>query len=1121
MPRKSAHALIFRANLLVAGIAVACCAAGLRAQVPAPPPDTEAPPVIEVPAAAPKLDVATLDARLAAIKADPGMEEAAKADLQAKYAEAIEKLKLAGENTKRAAGFREALRSAPVETERLGKQLKTLPGVEGAAQVPAGLTVEALNKDLATQRATLVELQSQLQAAEQLEASLKSRPEEIGTRLPAASSELSGIEGSLAGRDPNAAGTPAEAADLALLFAQREALASEIEMLTQARLSNGVRSDRAKAQRALLERQIENSHATIAALENALKETLRSEADRLAGRVARATAGLGSDDELLTASATKLKELAAELQDSARQLKRANEIKTELGRKITALERTFGRFEEQLKLGGLEGSFSQVMFKQRRTLPSRHAFAHLIKARTKQLQEVRLSSFQVDELLSEQENLEKQQAESPSPAVADLLQLRGEVLEKLSSNYESLVDELARIDAEERSYHNKVLHVREVLGREIFWRRSSLPLGAHSVADVPAALGWFLAPKRWREGWKTLCNAVGRRPILSILIGLAVILLLVGRRRILADIEETGQRIRRISTDRYLHTVRALLGTALLALPVPLALTYLAWAITREPGNTPWVRGMATGLRWAGVALVFTWFFGAACRKHGLGPAHFGWDEGLSARALRALILLVSVQLLCMFPTTSTLYEENAKHFDSMGRLSLNLALILTALILGKYVRPSKGFIAEVLNRHPERAIARFRYVWYSLVVLAPFGLVVLASSGWVLTAQYLSLVFVGTLVVAASGFLIYCLVLRWFMIKERRLVLTQAMEERRARRAAAENPEEQADESIVTDETERELNLDAVGEQTRRLLRSLTGIGIATAVWFLWTRSLPLDEALGEASLFGVNLLGIVQGILLAAVFTTLVRNLPGLLELTGLRTLVEDAGTRYAIATLSQYAVAALGLLMLSSVLQIDWSKLSWIAAALSVGLGFGLQEVVANFVCGIILLFERPIRVGDVVTVNDIDGTVTRIQMRATTITNWDRKEYVVPNKQFITGTLMNWTLTNKINRIVIVVGVAYGSDTRRAREILLEVAADHPRVMDDPAPLATFEQFADSTLNLLLRCYLPNLDNRIATITDLHTDIDERFKEAGIEIAFPQQDLHVRSMDPSLTESLKGT
>jgi potassium efflux system protein len=204
----------------------------------------------------------------------------------------------------------------------------------------------------------------------------------------------------------------------------------------------------------------------------------------------------------------------------------------------------------------------------------------------------------------------------------------------------------------------------------------------------------------------------------------------------------------------------------------------------------------------------------------------------------------------------------------------------------------------------------------------------------------------------------------------------------------------------------------------------------------------------------------------------------------------------------------------------LDLDWSQFGWIAAALSVGLGFGLQEVVANFVCGIIILFERPVRIGEVVSLGDVTGTISRIRMRATTITDWDRKDFIVPNKEFITGSLMNWTLSSPVNRLVIPVGVAYGSDTRQARDILLEIAEANPLVLDDPKPIATFEAFADSTLNLSLRCYLPNMDNRLRIQTELCEAIDERFKEAGIEIAFPQQDIHVRSLDGALMTKIKG-
>jgi potassium efflux system protein len=247
----------------------------------------------------------------------------------------------------------------------------------------------------------------------------------------------------------------------------------------------------------------------------------------------------------------------------------------------------------------------------------------------------------------------------------------------------------------------------------------------------------------------------------------------------------------------------------------------------------------------------------------------------------------------------------------------------------------------------------------------------------------------------------------------------------------------------------------------------------------------------------------------LIVGVTWLVTKNLAGLLELAVLRATSMDTGTRHATTTICQYAVMATGVVLLFNVLKLDWAKFGWIAGGLSVGLGFGMQEVVANFVCGLILLLERPIRVGDVVTVEGEIGTVTKIQMRATTITNFDRGEVVLPNKTLITSKLVNWTLSTAVNRILVPVGVTYGTDTEDARQILLGVATDHPNVLDDPAPMATFEQFADSSLNLVLWAYLPDRSYRVATISELHTEIDKRFAAAGIEIPFPQRDIHIRN------------
>jgi potassium efflux system protein len=349
---------------------------------------------------------------------------------------------------------------------------------------------------------------------------------------------------------------------------------------------------------------------------------------------------------------------------------------------------------------------------------------------------------------------------------------------------------------------------------------------------------------------------------------------------------------------------------------------------------------------------------------------------------------------------------------------------------------------------------------------------------------------------------------------------------------------------------------LNAIGLQTRQLLQVGFVLAVAGGLWAIWVDVFPalgvldrvklwerattqtaaaaagkqagVGEAVGDGAA-GENarqeapaLLQpeqqwvtlkhlVIAGVILVVTFLA-IRNIPGLLELMLLQRLPLDAGARYATITIFRYAITIVGIVIACKTLGIRWSDYQWLVAAATVGLGFGLQEIFANFVSGLIVLLERPIRVGDIVTVEGVTGIVSKIRMRATTVTNWDRQEFVVPNKEFVTGRLLNWTLSNPVNRIVVNVGVAYGSDTAKVQELLLQVAHNHPLILDDPAPLATFEGFGDSTLNFVLRCYLPDFDKRLVTIHELHSEVARAFAESGIEIAFPQRDIHVRSWAP---------
>jgi potassium efflux system protein len=230
-------------------------------------------------------------------------------------------------------------------------------------------------------------------------------------------------------------------------------------------------------------------------------------------------------------------------------------------------------------------------------------------------------------------------------------------------------------------------------------------------------------------------------------------------------------------------------------------------------------------------------------------------------------------------------------------------------------------------------------------------------------------------------------------------------------------------------------------------------------------------------------------------------------------------DRGARDAAVTSLGYVGIAAALLVALSIAGVAFTNLAIIAGALSVGIGFGLQNIVNNFVSGLILLVERPIRTGDWIVVGNTEGYVKKISIRSTQIQTFDRADVIVPNSELIAGQVTNWMLSDPWGRIRVPVGVAYGSDTARVMQILVDAANKHPQVMNNypgiSDPRALFLGFGDSSLNFELRCFIRDVDRRLQTLSDLNLAIDAAFREAGIEIPFPQRDLHFRNAPPAGT------
>jgi potassium efflux system protein len=325
---------------------------------------------------------------------------------------------------------------------------------------------------------------------------------------------------------------------------------------------------------------------------------------------------------------------------------------------------------------------------------------------------------------------------------------------------------------------------------------------------------------------------------------------------------------------------------------------------------------------------------------------------------------------------------------------------------------------------------------------------------------------------------------------------------------------------------------MEQVNQQSLRLSKLILLIGFLLVFYLVWSDLLPVFSYLeqitltepgeGETVADMVSVADIITSLLVLVLTLTMARNLPGLLEVSVLSRLELQQGSAYATSSLLAYVILGGGVVLALGTLGVSWSNLQWLVAALGVGLGFGLQEIFANFVSGLIILFERPVRIGDTITLGNLTGTVSKIRMRATTVTDFDRKEIIIPNKTFITDQLINWSLSDSVTRVVLTYGIAYGSDHHLVHRLLRQAADENPRVLADPEPQVFFMNYGDSTLDFELRIFVNSLGDRLFATDEINSRVGELFAEHGIDIAFNQLDvwLHRAGGEASRVQSVSA-
>ncbi len=696
---------------------------------------------------------------------------------------------------------------------------------------------------------------------------------------------------------------------------------------------------------------------------------------------------------------------------------------------------------------------------------------------------------------------ERQLGDGAKKQLMLLLQKRVELLFLLESMLQRRIATLERSEQAMQEQIQLSQELQQLLDRRLLW------IPGHGVVDgdwlqrLPDGMRDLIKFSRFITLSELGLYNFSQQPLPWLISLLFVLILLQLRRRARARIESLAMDTYQIRKDSYQMTVKALWWTFLAALPLPVIFAFSGQLLQQvgNPGRFSHSFGQACLLMV--LPLLAVQFLRWTSIERGLGHAHFRWTKQRRT-ALRQWLPVAMSVLPLYFISSLAFIRKHDLAVDVQARLAIVLSCVILAWVLWHLLDVGRLWVIRGVSSEPSLLRKSLRIVLPAML-LAVAGLALAGyvfSAGMILQSMLASFIVI-VVVVIAMGMLA-----RWFLLGERRLALRRLEERRQAEvQAAGESGE-------VIPEPDENITLEQVNTQTQRLLRALRLSLLVVGLIAVWVTLLPamtrLDEIVlwqisdtgadGATTQQPVTLMAVLLGVFALALTTAAARNLPGLIEISLLSHIRIDAASRYAITSVLRYAIVIGGTLVGLGLLGMRWSQLQWMAAALSVGLGFGLQEIFANFVSGIILLFERPFRVGDVITVGGFSGRVTRIRTRATTVLDFDNKEIVIPNKTFITGQLTNWTLTDTITRIVIRVGVAYGTDADTARALLLQIARKDQRVLAEPEPSCWFVAFGKESQELELRVYVSAVGERMEVQNALNTQITRIFAEHGIEM-----------------------
>ena len=1044
------------------------------------------------------------------------------------YTQALQQLQMAEQCAIKAAEFEAERQKAPQTLQEIQTELATPLG-EPAPDAPPDATRADLEQRLKQLQVDL-EAEKRVQADWEKERDRRTaRRKEIPERLTDAKARLQAPP--QAGMVPPDTEQPAAVrlAQQALSEARDLAVKREIQAYESELLSYDARRDLLQARLDRSARRVLYLEKLVAAWQNLVQERARIESER-ALREAREQ--LKRAHPAIRPYAEELEQLALRGQEVTLARSQADERFREIDAQLTKLRDEFERIKKRVSATGLTNAVGQGLRRQRAELPSLSPLERNLRRRKDRIGAVDATIMELKDRRDELRNtdpLVEQILASLDPTATEnersaVKEAAEETLNSLKAtadilwkDHDSYFYKLGELDDKERELVGEIEQFADYIEQKVLWIQSGSVLGLDESRRSGEAFAWLFDPVGWRSVPVSIWGTARASPLKSSVVLLVLVGLLVARPKLGHWLIESGEPVSKPTKDSIVHTLKALLCTGSLAIMGPALVWFIAWVIASPFDASDFCRATASGLRGFALILLTTESVRQLARRNGLAERHFKWRGHALRRARRHVSWLILILAPTFFVFSTLDQQETEAWKESLGRIAFIIAFAALGVFGDRLLRPVGGVLGDALRSRQDSALYRFRYIWYSLAAGVPVALALAAALGYYYTALYLGWRLIATVWLLLGLLVLHATIQRWLLVQMRHRAIREARE-----RAAQKRQQLGAAQAAAADEAgikieEPKIGVSDLSRQTSQLVRTAVAIAALAGLWAVWAEALPALGVLKELRPWvkaPITLADLGLALVFVVVTFVAVKNIPGLLEITVLQRLPIDAGGRFAVTAITRYIITVTGVILAFNAVGIGWSKVQWLVAAVSVGLGFGLQEIFANFVSGLVLLFERPIRIGDTVTVGGITGTVTRIRIRATTITDWDRKELVIPNKEFITGQVVNWSLSDSILRVIVPVGIAYGSDTDLAEQLLRDIASETKHVLVDPKPKVLFMGFGDSSLNFELRVFVPSVDYLLSVRHQLHKAIDHEFRKAGIEIAFPQHDIHVRSIRQAL-------